>query len=77
MSTTQNLQVIDHLTRHQTITPLEALSLYGIFRLGARIWDLRGSGHDITTEIIEVKSRRGGKKRVASYRLVKLAKVAA
>jgi len=34
------------------ITPIDALNLYGCFRLGARIWDLRDKGHDTKTEII-------------------------
>ena len=38
---TQKQNVIDHLVEHKSITPLEALNLYGIFRLGAIIHTLR------------------------------------
>ena len=37
----QKQNVIDHLVEHKSITPLEALNLYGIFRLGAIIHTLR------------------------------------
>jgi hypothetical protein len=37
----QKQNVIDHLVEHGSITPLEALNLYGIFRLGAIIHTLR------------------------------------
>ena len=37
----QKPNVIDHLVEHKSITPLEALNLYGIFRLGAIIHTLR------------------------------------
>lgn len=70
---TQNRAILKHLKKHRTITPMQALRLYGVFRLGARIYDLKDSGHKIITEIIEVTSSRG-KKRVAEYRLLKLAK---
>ena len=54
MSATQKTQ-IDHLKAHleggRTITPLEAFGLYGMFRLAARIKELRDLGWDISTEI--------------------------
>lgn len=61
---TQCNQILAHL-RHSPITPLEALSLFGCFRLGARIFDLREQGYDITTEIVEVDSGA----RIAKYSL--------
>lgn len=46
---------LDHLKAHlksgKTITPLEALGLYGVFRLAARMKELRDKGWDISTEI--------------------------
>lgn len=46
---------LEHLKRHlksgRSITPLEALGLYGIFRLAARIKELRDKGWDINTDI--------------------------
>lgn len=69
----QNQAVLKHLKKNKTITPMEALNLYGVFRLSGRILELRQAGHRIKTEIIEVSSKRG-KKRVALYELKKLAK---
>lgn len=40
-----------HLTSGKTITQLEALGLYGLFRLAARIKELRNKGWNITTEM--------------------------
>lgn len=46
---------MDHLKAHlssgKSITQLEALGLYGLFRLAARIKELRNSGWDISTEM--------------------------
>lgn len=61
----QESQLIRHLKRGP-ITPLQALSRYGILRLAARINSLRGKGHKIDTQMIE----RDGK-RYAKYRLVR------
>jgi hypothetical protein len=47
-----------------SITPLAALQLFGCFRLGARIYDLKQKGHVIERKLV---IRQG--KRVASYRL--------
>ena len=44
----QNAMVLEHL-RKGPITSIEALMLYGCFRLAARIWDLRQMGHEIYT----------------------------
>ena len=38
-----------HLIAHGSITPMEALNLYGCYRLGARVWDLRQAGVPIKT----------------------------
>lgn len=53
-----------HLRSGKTITPIEALDLYGCFRLGARIWDLKDQGLDIATEMVT-----NGRKRYARYSL--------
>ena len=44
-------KVLAHLVRGKSITPIEALELYGSFRLGALIFNLRADGHKIDTEI--------------------------
>jgi hypothetical protein len=44
--------ILAHLKKHRSIMPLQALNLYGIYRLGARIFDLRNDGHKIETQMI-------------------------
>ena len=44
---TQAGQILEHLQKHRSITPLDALNLYGCFRLAARIHELRRHGIDI------------------------------
>ena len=44
--------LLAHLKSGRSITPLEALMKYGIFRLAARIWDLRNQGYLIDQEIV-------------------------
>lgn len=55
-----------HLESGRSITPLEALRLYGSFRLGAIIYVLRERGLDIRTEF--VRNERT-KSRYAKYSL--------
>jgi Helix-turn-helix domain len=52
----QNAMVFEHL-RSAAITPREALDLYGIFRLAARVFDLRQAGHEIIT--LRVRNSEG------------------
>lgn len=71
----QNRLVLNHLKKVGPITPLQALRRYGILRLGARIHDLRESGHFILTTPTRVRGRKDEKaKIVARYSLVKAAK---
>ena len=60
---TQNEMVLEYLEKFGEITPLEALSAIGCFRLSARIADLRAEGYDIATELSK------GKKNYAIYKL--------
>lgn len=71
----QNQMILQHLKKHKVITPAEAYGKYGVYRLSARILDLRDAGHNILTTIVESTGRRGTK-HFAEYRLVKAAKVA-
>ena len=67
MSTeTHTAKVLSHLKSGKSITPLEAFSKYGCFRLGARIWDLKKKGHPIQKTMVEVPTR-DGTTRVAQY----------
>lgn len=60
---TQCEMALEYLQKFESITPMEALTAFGCFRLSARMADLRADGHDITTEIHK------GKKNYAIYRL--------
>lgn len=68
--TTQSNQILEYMRQGNSITPLEALNLFGCMRLGARIYDLSQAGHIIRREMVH-DSRTG--KRYASYRLVTIA----
>ena len=63
--TTQTQQVLAWLKRKGDIDPLTAWRRLGIYRLGARIYDLRESGVNIRTVR---KTTRGGAV-VALYKL--------
>lgn len=63
----QEEAILKHLQQGNTLTPLEALRLFGCLRLGARIWDLRQKGHNVEMKVVEVASG----KHVAEYRLVR------
>jgi len=60
----QYAKIRDRLESGKSITPLQALRLYGCFRLGARVYDLRQAGMNIKTETI----KRNGKQ-YAKYTL--------
>ena len=59
---TQNQMILSHLRTGKCITPLEALKLYGCFRLSGRIYDLKQDGWHIDCTIVTK-----GKKRWGSY----------
>ena len=64
---TQKSNILAHLKEGKTITPLEALNLYGCFRLAAIIFLIKKDcGVDIETK--RVKTANG--KYVAQYKLV-------
>jgi hypothetical protein len=62
----QTHQILHHLKTRKSITAVEALNLYGSFRLAARIKDLRDTGHHIETTMIDI----GNDRRIAQYRLI-------
>ena len=61
----QNDLILEHLREGRTITAIEALGLYGVFRLAARIKDLRNAGHSIAS----YKMRVPGGRAIARYEL--------
>jgi hypothetical protein len=60
----QNALIKGWLMNGRSLTTLEALNMFGCFRLAARISNLRTQGMDIHTEIVEIND-----KRVARYSL--------
>lgn len=68
---TQKTVVLQHLKRFGSIEPLTALREYGIYRLGARIADLRSEGYHIITETKASVSRITGRPvHFANYKIV-------
>lgn len=61
----QESQIIRHLRSGHSLTPLEALKLFGCFRLGARIYELRRR-YNIKSDMVTIRG-----KRVARYRMVR------
>jgi len=60
---TQNKRILRHLQAGHSISPLEALMQFGSLRLGARIFELRHQGHNISMKLSD------GKKKFAIYKL--------
>lgn len=59
---TQTRQIRRHLLKHNSITPYEALRLFGCMRLAARIWDLKKTGFSVVKHMV-----RRGEKSFAKY----------
>ncbi len=63
----QTQAIFDHLKRHGSITPMQALRDYGCFRLAARIKELREMGHNVQT-VLRTEHIRSEPVRFAEYR---------
>ena len=61
----QRTEVLAYLKKGKTITPLEALRLFGCFRLADVIYKLRNQGHVIDMELVQ----HGNGNQFAMYRL--------
>ena len=59
----QNKQIADYLNKGKKLTPIDALTEFGCFRLAARIADLRNEGMNIVTNTIKLEN----KKQIAQY----------
>ena len=53
----QNTDVLNHLKKYKEISPMEAFQKFRITRLAAVIYELRASGYDIETVMIETRTR--------------------
>jgi hypothetical protein len=67
---TQCEQVLDWMQRVGPITPAEAIEELGIYRLGARIFDLKRAGWEICAETVCRPNRFGKDIHFARYSLV-------
>ena len=70
MRNTQNQVVMAHLRTRGKLTPVQAMTNYGIMRLAARVEELRRLGWDIETEMVVNNDGAGGSTRYARYKLV-------
>lgn len=46
----QKQQILDYMSEGHPITPLEALNMFGCFRLSARVEEMRKDGIEVKTE---------------------------
>lgn len=51
MKTSQKQKILKHLSSGKSLSPLQALGLFGCYRLASRIYDLKRTGHPIETII--------------------------
>lgn len=66
---TQNERILQYMAEFGGITPAEAYTLLGCYRLAARIADLRSEGHNITRRIINSTNKYGDKIHYCEYKL--------
>lgn len=60
----------DYLLAGNTLTSMDAYRLFGCTKLPSRIHDLRESGMNISTTMVEGETRYGTTSRYARYKLV-------
>lgn len=54
----QNDAILSHMLAGKSISPLEALHLFGCMRLGGRRYDLVKDGWDVKTDIVKENGKR-------------------
>ena len=64
------LRIIEYMKKHKRITSQDAYKDLGITRLSARIKELRDTGYNISTIMVEGTNRFGEPVRYGSYRLM-------
>lgn len=58
---TQNNQILEYMEKGNSITAMEALDLFGCFRLSARIKDLKDQGKKIDKVMLANNGKRYAK----------------
>ena len=66
---TQTFKILSYLQGGGSLTPKEALDLFGCMRLGARVYDLKKRGFAIEDSWEVHKNESGEYKRYKRYRL--------
>ena len=67
MKDSQKQKILNYMQEHGSINPSQAFNHLHIYRLGARILDLRRDGYDINTEIVREKNAEGDTVKYAVY----------
>jgi hypothetical protein len=62
--------LLNHLKKHNSITQLQYLELYGSWRLSAHIFNLIKDGYSFKKQTIKVKTRFGAIVHITKYMLV-------
>lgn len=62
---TQQEKIMHHMKTGKSINPIQALNMFGCFRLAAVIFAIKSEGHNVKTEIVYKN-----KKHYAKYNLV-------
>lgn len=61
-SKSQTDRILEYMLSGKSITPLEALNLFGSMRLGARIADIKAKGYLVYSEFVETENGKKVKK---------------
>ena len=67
---TQSKMILEYLKANGSITQQQAIELFGCYRLGARIYDLKAAGHKITSVMMDGINRFGARTHFARYVLI-------
>ena len=57
-SKSQTDRILEYMLTGKSITPLEALDMFGCFRLGARIADIKARGYLVYSEFITTDTQK-------------------
>jgi hypothetical protein len=60
----QEARILEYLKMGYPLTPIQALTLFQCFRLGARVFSLKKQGYNIETRMVKSPD---GKKHYAEY----------
>ena len=66
---TQNMMIFDYLSKGKSLTAMDALKMFGCFRLAARIAELKTTGIEIVSSRKQVQNQFGKDVIVAVYTL--------